>query len=199
MTTDPRFARSSDSLAAAVLELASARPVETITVTEIARRAGVTRATFYNHATSPESLLAHTLEVELDAIRTDFLVEFDAEPHAIETIWRAAELDLIEHIERHAELYRIGLAPADGAHGSVLADVLAGHIEASLHTLAEASGAPREGEAGTRFAMAAAFVSQGTVGALRAWLQAPGPRDPQFAVDSILPLIPRMWFELAAS
>lgn len=199
MTTDPRFARSAESLGDAVLRLASERPVELISVTEIARLAGVTRATFYNHATSPESLLSRTLERDLDAIRTTFLGQVEARPEAVEEIWRRSELELISHIQRHEEVYRVGLAPAAGAHGSVLADLLAGRIEGGLKAYAHAAGAPSDGEDAVRLAMASAFVSQGTVGAIRAWLLSPAPRDPRFAVDAILSMIPRLWFTLAAA
>ncbi len=45
--------------------------------------------------------------------------------------------------------------------------------------------------------MAAAFVGQGTAGALRVWLESPGPLDPHVAVDTILSLIPPLWFAVA--
>lgn len=194
MTTDPRFVRSADALRDAILALTAERPVERISVTEVARRAGVTRATFYNHATSPATLLTGTLEAELDAIQAGFLVRAEQDPQEVESIWRASELELIEHIERHGAVYRAGLAPVEGAHGSVLAHLLAGHIERGLSAYLEQSPAADDGATATRMAMAAAFVSLGTVGALRAWLESPEPHDPQFAADTILDLIPRLWF-----
>ncbi len=199
MADDPRFTRSARALADAVLELASDRPVELISVTEIARRAGVTRATFYNHATSPEALLAQTLEAELDTIRGHFVERASAGPEEVERIWRQVELEVVEHVLRHAAVYRVGLAPAAGAHGSVLADVLARHLEGGLLAYAAARSRGDAERDATRLAMAAAFVSQGTVGALRAWLLSPAPHDPQFAVDWIVAMVPELWFAFEAT
>ena len=53
---DPRFVRSRALLAAAVLELASERPIGEVTVAEVATRAQVNRSTFYQHASSPAAL-----------------------------------------------------------------------------------------------------------------------------------------------
>ncbi|WP_062387079.1 TetR/AcrR family transcriptional regulator [Demequina iriomotensis] len=197
MTTDPRFARSADALAEAVLALAAERPIERVAVTEIARVAGVTRATFYNHATSPAALLTSVLVRDLDAIREEFFAGVDRAPQDIEDIWRAGELVLVQHVLAHAAVYRRGLAHADGEHGSALTELLAGHVEASLLRFARDHGVDVARGDGPRFAMAAAFVAQGTAGALRVWLDGPEPLDPQVAVDTILSMIPPLWFALA--
>lgn len=47
--SDPRFVRSRAALLAAVRELASAMPVDALSVSCVATRAGVTRPTFYQH------------------------------------------------------------------------------------------------------------------------------------------------------
>ncbi|WP_062517823.1 TetR/AcrR family transcriptional regulator [Demequina gelatinilytica] len=197
MTIDPRFARSAEALADAVLTLAAERPIERVAVTEIARMAGVTRATFYNHATSPAALLTAVLVRDLDEIREEFFAGVDRDPQDIEGIWRASEMVLVEHVMSHADVYRRGLAHAAGEHGSVLTELLAGHVEASLLTFARDHGIAVDLGDGPRFAMAAAFVGQGTAGALRVWLDSPGPLDPQVAVDTILSLIPPLWFAVA--
>ncbi|SEJ68334.1 TetR/AcrR family transcriptional regulator [Demequina mangrovi] len=197
MTTDPRFARSADALADAVLTLAAERPIERIAVTEIARLAGVTRATFYNHATSPAALLTSVLLRELDTIRDSFFADVDLAPDRIEETWRASELVLVEHVLAHADVYRRGLAQAAGRHGSVLSELLAGHVEASLLTFARDHGVDLGGPDALRIAMAAAFVGQGTAGALRVWLEGPAPLDPEVAVGTILSLIPPLWFTVA--
>lgn len=47
--SDPRFTRSRASLIAAVIDLVGERPVEAVSITEVAKEAGVTRPTFYQH------------------------------------------------------------------------------------------------------------------------------------------------------
>ena len=68
---DPRPAQTIKVLHDAVIELASMTPVSKVTVTEITRKAGMNRATFYRHASSPGGLLASALGPELDLIRLD--------------------------------------------------------------------------------------------------------------------------------
>src|SRR5258708_4210365 len=64
--TDPRIIRTAQACEQAVVELASQTPVSQITVAELADRAGVTRATFYNHYGSPLELVIQVLMTDLD-------------------------------------------------------------------------------------------------------------------------------------
>lgn len=198
MTTDPRFLRSAEALTRAVLEMAKERPVESITVTEIAKAAGVTRATFYNHATSPQMLLTSALRTELDHIRDDFLALVRAHPERAREIWADSGHTLLDHIERHHDVYRTGLAVSGSESGSVLATLLSGHIEATLHIYLSLLGAPvpSAGEEVARLAMRAAFVSHGMVGAYHAWLTAETPVSRDEAVAVIFESTPAWWFSL---
>jgi len=64
--TDPRITRTEQALAQAIVQLASERPVSQITVADLAERAGVTRATFYNRYSSPLELLIQVLAADLE-------------------------------------------------------------------------------------------------------------------------------------
>src|SRR5260370_30003918 len=64
--TDPRLTRTAQALAQAIVELASQRPVSQITVADLADRARVTRATFYNHYGSPLELLIGVRSADLE-------------------------------------------------------------------------------------------------------------------------------------
>lgn len=200
MSDDPRFVRSSEALRAAVLALAAERPVESLAVADIARAAGVTRATFYNHADSPEQLLARAVETGLDRVRREFL-EAVTDTTDLMTSWRASEHALISHVLTHEQVYRTGLTPTPEGHGTALASILSRHFEATL--LAYAGGVRPLDELTaddrTRLAMEAAFTSHGLVGALRAWLLSPEPRHAAFAVEAIIEATPRYWFTLADS
>src|SRR5246127_4375910 len=66
--TDPRITRTASAFEQAVVELASQRPVSQITVAELADRAGMTRATFYNRYSSPLDLLIHVLYSDLERV-----------------------------------------------------------------------------------------------------------------------------------
>ena len=63
---DPRIVRTAQACEQAIVELASQRPVSQISVAELAERAGVTRATFYNRYSSPLELLIQVLFADLE-------------------------------------------------------------------------------------------------------------------------------------
>lgn len=201
MTTDPRFARSADALARAVLELAAEVPVEEISVTDLARRAGVTRATFYNHATGPEELLARVLGIELDQVREKFLAVVRANPDDLESVWYATGGLLMDHIDAHADVYRTGLARSDDGRGSVLAQLLAQHIEGTLEIYRDTVGfpEPKDEAERARNRIASAYLSHGVVGAYRAFLAGPEPRDRDLALDVIVHSTPSGWFTAPSS
>ena len=52
---DPRIARTAQACQGAIVELAAERPISQVTIADLAKGAGVTRATFYNHYTTPWS------------------------------------------------------------------------------------------------------------------------------------------------
>src|ERR1700736_5666426 len=63
---DPRITRTVRAFEQAIVELASQQPVSQITVADLADRAGVTRATFYNRYGSPLELLIQVLYADLE-------------------------------------------------------------------------------------------------------------------------------------
>ncbi len=199
MSVDPRFARSAHALEATVLSLAATRPIEDLSVSEIARAAHVSRATFYNHAESPEELLGRVLTGGLDRVREDFLGRSASED--LMTQWRASEDALMTHVLDHEDVYRTGLAPTQANRGTALSAMLARHFEATLLQFAEASSSTRFSDPAERLRlhMEAAFTSHGLVGAIRAWLVSPAPRDRDAASAIIVEATPRYWFELAGA
>src|SRR5882762_11815369 len=64
--TDPRIIRTGQAFEQAIVVLAGRRPVSQITIGELADRAGVTRATFYNRYSSPLDLLIQVLHDDLE-------------------------------------------------------------------------------------------------------------------------------------
>ncbi|MFI7274064.1 TetR/AcrR family transcriptional regulator [Streptomyces sp. NPDC049879] len=110
---DPRARRSRARLRTTILELAADKDPAAITMSEVARHAGVNRATVYQHFP------------DIDALVTDAMDD------AVAHVARAAALcpldaprdeappplaELFQHVADHAPLYRRML----GAHGSAL-------------------------------------------------------------------------------
>lgn len=177
----PAPRRSHLRLHAAILELAAERSPAELSVTEIAQKAGVHRSTYYEHADSPEALLAAALRTELDEIRDTHLTD-GALPVAAAT--QATTLAVLEHVERHEAIYRRGLRDEDS---SGLRALLAAHFRDSVRLL-EADGyyRPPFDTAPEHRAFAidatARYIAGGAVGLLAAWLETPSPRDPDLYI-----------------
>ncbi|MBF4572341.1 TetR/AcrR family transcriptional regulator [Herbiconiux sp. VKM Ac-1786] len=204
---DARHRRSRAKLAEAVLRLASERPIDEVTASEIAAAAGVNRSTFYAHAASPLALLESVLREELDTLRDRHLASVPR-AGAAEAV-TAVTLAVLSNIESHAAIYERGLLAdgradgrADGGHRgeTSLRPMLAAHFEeSSRQLLAQHALFPSdEDEAADPLlaAMVGPFVANGSVGAIAAWLEQPEPRDPEAFLRSYRRLVPS-WFPLA--
>jgi AcrR family transcriptional regulator len=185
---DARIVQTTKSLHAAIVELASAAPVSTITVADVTRAAGINRATFYSHATSPGALLTDVLTPELDAIREADLALRTAGTHQPPEITRKGMDRVIDHVVRYRDIYRLALPdPLDASTHRVLAR----HFETSsmLHFEQRISGRIPEGLSPS---LAAGFIAHGLVGLIENWLT--GRRTSRkVLLDNIMLVIPAWW------
>jgi AcrR family transcriptional regulator len=191
---DPRQARTFETLRSAVLELASAKSIDEVSVTELAKAAGVTRETFYRHYSSPVDLLAAVLVHELDALLAG-TAELPASTGSARSVFEQPERALLEHVAAHAEIYRNALSPHLTAR---LHDVLTESIQRRLveHLRRHPQIAPDvlgRRPAERDLAMFAAFAASGTVGAIEAWLVSGDLDDTDAATHAILAASPEWW------
>lgn len=195
-TMDARQRKSQAALYAAIIELATARSLASLTVADITDRAGVNRSTFYAHATSISELLCAALRSELDAIRALFLAE--AHEGTISEATRHVTLGVLDNLEHHGELYlRVFDDPTDD---SGVRTMLAGHFRSTIEmVLADRSldipGLDDQTPQERAFVAAAAagFVSAGSAAILEAWLHLPVPRDRDMYVRVFAKLLPDWW------
>jgi len=191
---DPRQARTFDTLRAAVLELASAKPIDEVSVTELARSAGVTRETFYRHHASPVDLLAAVLGAELDELLTS-TAALPASSGSGRSVFEQPELALLEHVAAHAAIYRNALSPHLTAG---LRDVLTesiqrhllDHLQRHPQIAPDVSGRRPDQRAQAMFA---AYAASGTVGAIEAWLVSGDLDQTDAATQVILAASPEWW------
>lgn len=177
--TDPRIVRTRGLLRAALFELARERPLETITVADIADRAGVNRSTYYQHYSDKDALLAEGL----DAWVEEALSKVDA--HTGPADGRAIVHAYLAHIADNAALYRqvlsgVGSANAQAWLRERLARALADHLDPERSNLVDV---PLE--------IAAAAISGAGLSIIRAWLEQDEPAPVDEAVSWI-------WAVLAA-
>jgi AcrR family transcriptional regulator len=174
--TDPRIARTARACEEAIVQLAAERPISQVSVADLAARAGVTRATFYNHYANPLTLL---IEVLLADLGRAYLGE---EQRRAEGVLPAAQMlrlsigDVADHIERFKAVYVLAVDdPADeGVYAALVrhfSDYAVSFIDLSTNP-----GVPTSNRS-----VMAQFLAHGFAGAIKAWL-----RDPTVSKDDLI-------------
>jgi AcrR family transcriptional regulator len=163
--TDPRILRTDSACREAVVELASERPISQVTIADLAERAGVTRATFYNHYAGSLELIIEVLLGDLEhahALEEKRRVEGD---HSAVEMLRLSIVDVADHIERFEAVYR--LAVNDPADGGVYEALVRHFTEYAFGFIARCThpGLPE-----ANHDVIAQFVAHGFAGAIKAWL-----------------------------
>lgn len=105
-TRDPRYLRSRMSLKDAILTLSAERRPDDISIAELTKVAGVSRGTFYAHASTPAEFLAHILveEIEPSFSRIARLVHDETNQYLLH--WRDIYIDLLNQVRNKADIYR---------------------------------------------------------------------------------------------
>ncbi|GAB6900887.1 TetR/AcrR family transcriptional regulator [Kineosporia succinea] len=188
---DARQRRSRERLHQAVLRLAEERPVTQVSVSELAREAGVHRSTFYEHASSPDDLLRQALLADLDQLREEMIADTTRD---LADVVNQVTMGVMRHIERNIPIYRrdlaytseVGLRSMLGAHflesGRLLLELARKRVEVPV------DGIPDEVAAD----IAARMVADGTVGAIAGWLE-----RPELGIDDFMriyrEMVPQWW------
>ncbi|MFD3457898.1 TetR/AcrR family transcriptional regulator [Streptomyces sp. NPDC058691] len=184
--TDPRITRTIRAFERAIVELASERPVSQISVAELADRAGVTRATFYNRYGTPLDLLIQVLYADLD--RGHRLEDERSQGgHSAVELLRMNTAVVGDHVERFRAVYSLSLGdPAD----SGVYEALVRHF--NDYTLAfMARSDPSELRHANRHVIAQ-FMAHGFAGAVKAWLNDPSVTKEDM-VDAAVACAPAWW------
>jgi AcrR family transcriptional regulator len=163
--TDPRISRTDQALAQAIVELAAQQPVSRITVADLAGRAGVTRATFYNRYSSPLELLIQVLYADLERVhRLEDARRAEGRCSAVQML-RLATGDVADHVERFMAVYQHALHdPADDG----VYEALVRHF--TDYGMAFMARSTHPDLPGTNRRVMAQFIAHGFAGAIKAWL-----------------------------
>jgi AcrR family transcriptional regulator len=147
------------------VELASEQPISQITVADLAERAKVTRATFYNHYASPLELLIQVLLADLErSHRLEEERRSDGALSAAEML-RLSIIDVTDHIERFKAVYQ--QAVHDPAAGGVYEALVRHFTDYATAFIARCTHPDRPD---TNHHVIAQFVAHGFAGAIKAWL-----------------------------
>ena len=188
--TDARIVRTRASLRAAILKLASQKPVTEITVSELATAADINRVTFYKHYASPAGALREALNSELDSSREAFLARFEAPTSNVRFDLISGINFVLDHIDENRKLYELSFAdPDDGAVPSVLSNHFSDTIRLHLAAYIPKNGSSPDFDP----EIIACYCGAGLVGALHMWVRT-GQTDRELLLNSLTTLIPTWWF-----
>lgn len=162
---DARIRLTRKLLAAAVLDLAATTPVAGISVAALARQAGINRATFYDHYSSPGQLLAAALAGEFDAMRSEYLRLYGTAPTPAVALTAGLQ-GLLDHVEQHRAIYRRALGTSPDPEVSKL--FTESFAAACFGVLQHVSSPPLPI---ARAKIIAAFAATGVIAGIGAWLE----------------------------
>src|SRR5882724_6106613 len=163
--TDPRITRTAQAFEQAIVDLAAGRPVSQITVAELADRAGVTRATFYNRYSSPLELLIQVLHTDLERGQRRKETRQADGRYTAEQVLRLTIGDVADHVGRFTAVYQHALH--DPADGGVYEALVRYFTDRSLEVSARSA---RPDLTHASHEVIAQFVAHGFAGAIKAWL-----------------------------
>lgn len=174
--SDPRIARTTRACERAVVELAAESPISQVSVADLAERAGITRATFYNHYANPLALLIEVLLADLERAHFGEETRRAEGSYSAEEMLRLSIVDVADHIERFEAVYR--LAVHDPADGGVYESLVRHFSEYALSFIEQSAHA---GLPASNSGVIAQFLAHGFAGAIKAWVG-----DPSVSKDDLI-------------
>lgn len=188
--TDARIVRTRAALHSAITELASTKPVPSISVSELATHAGINRVTFYKHFASPAEVLGSALALDLDSTREHYITRYATHSGDPVDIFVGSIDQILDHIDRLRPLYVLSInTPQDGTVPNLLADHFTVTITQYLQQRESWEPALPEFDR----AVVARFLAHGLVGAIKAWVLS-GSRDHEVCLRSVVAAAPAWWF-----
>lgn len=166
---DPRVLRTRRLLQEAMLDLACRRPMDEITVGDIAEKATVNRTTFYQHYRDTETLLADALDALFAERLTNSLHDDEGKAALAADEPPYQLVAYFEHVSENADLYRKILTDSGS---TVVITRLRESVKALLAESTERCGdfAGPEVAAPIPQSIAIAVVAEAIIGAVLAWL-----------------------------
>jgi AcrR family transcriptional regulator len=183
---DARILNTEAALSSAILTLAAETPISQITVADVARQAGINRATFYSHFASPGDLLVAVLAGDLDEItRIDGEVRQSGAPSA--QVTRQSFVETVQHVHRFRDVYsRALLDPNGGTTRGVLSAVFVRGCTIHIREFVPADRVPGDPD------VIVAFLAHGLAGAIELAIQRDDWNVEELA-DLLVGLMPAWW------
>ncbi len=184
--TDPRFQRSHDALEAVILELASQEPAENITVRELAGAAGISRQTFYRHASSPAEFLSEVLITDMQRFAPVLIGSLSDPTVRFEDAWRALYAGMLDHVSRYAPVYRVMVSTQSIVFGAI-SDWFVSSGRGFIHDAISSSAGTLDD---TWIELASQQQAGNVAAIMKTWILGGMTESPEHMVDLFMTLAP---------
>ncbi|MDP9806533.1 AcrR family transcriptional regulator [Trueperella bonasi] len=189
MNSDPRYVRVRSRLTEAALRLVLQKPPDTITVSELAREAGISRTTFYQHGDTPAQFVADVV-VDIMQPYLDELVAAIAQASDDYLVrWREIGVRMLGALKENSDVVRrIFLAD----HQSVVLGHISVRLTQSFEAYVEEFEARLSGEEISKLWKEMAIAQQvyNLMAVIVAWLRTDMSESPEAVVNTYLTLAP---------
>ncbi|WGL54117.1 TetR/AcrR family transcriptional regulator [Nocardioides sp. BP30] len=183
--SDPRAVRSRQALREAFLRAVQSQSPSEMTVAALARAAGISRTSFYEHFGSPEELAVDTLD-ELFTTISDIDITLRRAGSTTSPLEasRLAVQALVDFLGPRRTTYARLLGP--GAAPTVYVAVSEAFVRHATDALSRTAYRPD----GVDVALTARFLAGGVLKVLGIWLAEPAPRPSEEVVDALIACFP---------
>ncbi len=176
---DPRIERTQEALRATLLALVEEKGFDAISVLDIAKRAGLNRATFYLHYKDKQDLLVRASEADFDRLVVE-AGPIDRENLDYKKPPRQVVL-LFEHIARHRDFYRSVLGrPGEPALAARVREYI---TEFTRQRIASLRGIYPAAVPILDDAFISEYVTGALLGIMTWWLESGLPHSPEYMAD----------------
>ncbi|MFY9263420.1 MAG: TetR/AcrR family transcriptional regulator [Actinomycetaceae bacterium] len=189
---DPRYIRSRTALRETMLAMCMERRPDDISISELTRNAGVSRATFYAHASSPVELLATALIAEFEPIFTPLgdVLTVNTANHLLR--WREVYIELLEHVSERSAIYcKLYCQKPESAALGHLSDYFRSVIR---HYVEDFAARSQEPITDLWKALATEQQVHNIVVIITAWLDSGKATTPETAINTFMSLAPPWQF-----
>ena len=183
-STDPRAIRTREKLIDAFHEAIQESDPRTMSVSALARAAGVNRTSFYEHFASPEDLAIHALSDLFDVVsNTDIALRSGRSVSGAEASRRALH-EIVSFVGERRPSYARLLGP--GAAPQLVHAVADAFTERTVLALEPMDVRPPEADP----RVTARFLAGGVLGVIGAWLADQDPAGPDQVVEALIHCLP---------
>lgn len=183
--TDPRAVRTREKLICAFNEAVLDSDPSTMSVSALARAAGVNRTSFYGHFSSPEDLAIHALSELFDVVGNADIVMRSRHSVSGTEASRRALRDIVGFVDERRASYARLLGPC--AAPQLVQAITEAFSERTVEVLERMDARPPAADP----VITARFLAGGVLGVISDWLSGPpAQRTPDELVEALIQCLP---------